>query len=676
MTSGSLGRRTVLRGGLATVGLGTMAGTATAEPRPRTNVIVILIDDLARRELGCYGNTFNETPNMDRLAADGIRFDTGYAAAPVCSPTRASIMTGQYPARVGITEYLESTGDDFLPTSHRVLPETLRDAGYRTGLIGKWHLSETYTGPPRERPGNPWSHGFTEVIASEQKYIANGDYFHPYFMLPGLPARMENEYLTDRLNLEATDFITRAHRDRTPFFLYLSHYATHTALAAPQPLIDKYVAKPGAGQPGRNPVLAAMLEVIDNGVRAVRDTLRRLDIADDTVILLLSDNGGDNAVATSDPLRGSKATLYEGGVRVPMIAYHPRGRGGRTVQTPFSTVDFLPTLLDTVGVRRPPGQHLDGVSFAGLLAGGAAPRRRSLFWVYPHWHNPGRPSASVRSGRYKLLRYLHDGRSELYDLHTDPGESTDLTDRLPGTTRRLRAALDAHLRDVDVLPPHPTLQNFPKPVLEHEFDDDLADFTVLAPNPEGDAGTVRAAGGALTVTAAGAPAFALLRSNRPVEDSPVAIVVTQRSYAGAPNQDTLFTGLIEDERNYLMVWYNHRRQRTGWDVVTDGRLTGRRISQLDGKISYPGPNARLACVLHRDELTAYAVAAGGRWQYLFTIDVGQWARLDDPAVRARYRYGFGVRVDAGTLTVDRFAVRRGRQSTSYSANTSPPNSFQ
>ncbi|WP_328356271.1 sulfatase [Streptomyces sp. NBC_00445] len=663
MTAAMPNRRTVLRG-LAAAGLGgtacSAAGADVAGDATKPNIIVVLIDDLARRELGCYGNTFNETPHMDRLAADGTRFEAGYAAAPVCSPTRASIMTGQYPARAGITEFLGAAGDDFLPTSHQTLPVTLRDAGYRTGLIGKWHLSETYTGPVRDRPGNPWSHGFTDVIASEQKYIADGDYFHPYFMLPDLPAREENEYLTDRLNREALDFITRAKDDGKPFFLYLSHYATHTKLAAPQPLVDKYAAKPGAGQPGRNPVLAAMLEVIDDGVGAIRDALRQRGIAENTVIVLLSDNGGDSAVATSTPLRGSKATLYEGGVRVPMIAYHPSGTRGRVVDTPFSTVDFMPTLLDTADVARPPGQHLDGISFAGLLAGGAAPRRTDLFWVYPHWHDPGAPTASVRRGRYKLLRHLHDGRAELYDLAADPGEADNLAAQLPAETRQLQAALDRHLREVDLLPPHPTTENFPNVTAEQEFRSGLAGFTVLAPDPEGRPGTVRATGGALTVTADGAPAFALLRSDRAADASPAAIVVSQRSYAGAaaPNQDTLYAGLVKDAHNYLTVWYNHRQGRTGWDVRINGDLTTQRIVQLDAKISYPGPNARLACVVHRDELTAYAVAAGGAWQYLFTVDVGRYARLDDPQVRGQYRYGFGVRVDGGTLAVERFAVRR------------------
>ncbi|MEV0616685.1 sulfatase [Nonomuraea sp. NPDC050404] len=654
-------RRTVIRG-LAAAGLSGAVGRVLEDQATKPNIIVVLIDDLAQRELGCYGNTFNETPHMDRLAADGIRFAAGYSAAPVCSPTRASIMTGQFPARVGITEFLGAAGDDYLATDHHTLPETLRDAGYRTGLIGKWHLSETYTGAARERPGNPWSHGFTEVIASEQKYIAGGDYFHPYFMLPDLPARAENEYLTDRLNLEAVDFITRAKDDARPFFLYLSHYATHTKLAAPQPLIDKYAAKPGAGEKGKNPTLAAMLEVIDGGVGLIRDTLRRLGLAGNTVILLLSDNGGDGGVATSSPLRGSKATLYEGGVRVPMLAYHPAGSGGRVIDTPFSTVDFMPTLLDTAGVARPPGQHLDGVSFAGLLAGGAEPRRTDLFWVYPHWHNPGAPTASVRRGRYKLLRYLHDGRHELYDLSADPGEADNLADRLPGETRRLRAALDAHLRDVDLLPPQPTPENFPDLVLEQEFESGLGGFTVLAPVPQGRPGTVQAAGGALTVAADGAAAFALLRSEVVAAESPAAIVVSQRSYAGtaAPTQDTLFAGLVKDAENYLVVWYNHRRKRTGWDVRAGGELTTQRVVQLDAKIDYPGPDARLACVPHGDQLTAYAVAAGGAWQYLFTVDVGRYVRIDDPEVRGQYRYGFGARVDGGTLAVERFAVRRRR----------------
>ncbi|WP_155368317.1 sulfatase [Catellatospora vulcania] len=663
MSDATIDRRAVLRG-LGAAGLGATAawaaGADAAGAATPPNVIVVLIDDLARRELGCYGNTFNETPHMDRLAADGTRFTHGYAAAPVCSPTRASIMTGQYPARVGITEFLGPSGDDYLPTSFRTLPATLRDAGYRTCLIGKWHQTETYTGPVRDRPGNPWSHGFTDVIASEQKYIAGGDYFYPYFMLPDLPQRKPNEYLTDRLNLEAVDFITAAHQQGTPFYLQLAHYATHTTLAAPQALVDKYAAKPGAGDKGRSPVLAAMLEVIDDGVGAIRATLNQLGIAGNTVILLLSDNGGDGGVATSTPFRGAKASLYEGGVRVPMMAYHPAGPSGRVVDTPFSTVDFMPTLLDTTGVARPAGVRFDGVSFAGLLTGGAAPQRDTLFWVYPHWHNPGSPSASVRRGNHKLLRYLHDNRTELYDLAADPSETTNLAATLPAKTQELQAALDAHLRDVDFFPPEPSPANLPTVVAEYEFDSGLGGFTVLAPAPEARPGTVAAGGGVLTVAAGGAAAYALLRSDVAATHTDVAAIVSQRSYANSAttNQDTLFAGLVKDANNYALVWYNHKLKRTGWDVRVGGTLNTERVTQLDGNINYPGANARLACVLHDDQLTAYAIGNNGIWQYLFTADVGRYIRLDNAAVRATYRYGFGVRVDGGTLTVERFAVRR------------------
>ncbi|MBU2666207.1 sulfatase [Actinoplanes bogorensis] len=646
MTGLRIDRRQLLRGAgaVGAAGLAFQGHKAAAKP----NVVVVLIDDLARRELGCYGNTFNETPHMDRLAADGIRFTNGYTAAPVCSPTRASIMTGQWPARTGITEYLGPDGDNFLPASHTTLPETLRGAGYRTGLIGKWHLTETYTGDVRTRPGNPWSHGFDEVIASEQKYIAGGDYWWPYFMLPDLPQRKPDEYLVDRLNLEAVDFISRAHQAGTPFFLYLAHYATHVTLDAPQALIDKYAAKPG----GTNPKLAAMLEVIDDGVGAIRAKLTELGIAGNTVILLLSDNGGDSGVATSTPLRGAKATLYEGGVRVPMIAYHPQGAGGRVVDTPFSTVDFMPTILDTAGVARPPAQQLDGASFAGLLTGGAAPARDSLFWFYPHWHNPGAPTASVRRGRYKLLRYLHDGRTELFDLVADPGETTDLAAQQPAQVQSLNAALDAHLRDVDLIPPAPTPANFPGLVLEEEFSGGLGSWSILSPAPENRPGSVQASNGLLTVSAGGSPAFALFRSTTPVTDSPAAVILTQRSH---PTSGALFAGLVQDAQNYLLAVYNHKLRRAGYDVRVNGVLMTQRITQLDQKISYPGPNARLACVLHRDELTGYAIAAGGTWQYLFTVDFGRWL---PPSALSQFRYGFGTRVDGGNVTLERFAVRR------------------
>jgi arylsulfatase A-like enzyme len=663
MAGPRVGRRTVL-GALGAAGAAAAAGgvvrPAEAKTPAQPNVIIVLIDDLARAELGCYGNTFVETPQMDRLAADGIRFTDGYTGAPVCSPTRASLMTGQWPARTGITEFLGPSGDDFLPAGQQTLPESLRDAGYRTGLIGKWHLSETYSGEPEQRPGNPWSHGFTEVIASEQKYIAEGDYFYPYFFLPQITTqRLENEFLTARMNLEATDFIARAHSAGEPFFLYLSHYATHQELAAPQALIDKYQAKPGAGETHKKPVLAAMLEVIDDGVGAIRAQLTELGIAGNTIILVLADNGGDSATDESTPFRGAKATLYEGGTRVPMIAYHPQGAPGRVSTVPISTVDLMPTLLDAAGVAHPAGHRLDGASFAPMLTGGAAPARDTLFWVYPHWHSPGLPTASVRRGTYKLVRFLHDDRAELYDLATDLGETTNLAARLPDVTAQLQAALDAHLTDTDLLPAPPTEQNWPTVVWDQQFDDGIAKFTVAKPAPENRTGAVQAGNGVLTVASDGSPAYALLLSAGAATTSPAMITVTQKSYSNAGDQqDTLFAGLIQDAANYLLVWYNHKAKKCGWDVRLDGTPAGAAVTELAGKIDYPGPGARLTCLMKKDMLTAYAAAGSGPWQYLFTADVGRWAKLGDPAVRGRYRWGFGARVDNGTISVDRFTVRK------------------
>ncbi len=205
---------------------------AVAGTRP-PNIVFIMADDLGWRELGCYGNTFNETPHLDRLAKEGLRFTRSYSAAPVCSPTRAALMTGQHPARVGITDYLEKDDDHFLSPDYITLNERLKTAGYVSGLIGKWHLTGDYD----RRRGEPNLHGWDEVIASETRYIAGGAYFHPYFFMPGLPAREPNEYLTDRLSQEAVDFITR-HKDQ-PFFLYLSHYAPHTKLAGKPELVRK-----------------------------------------------------------------------------------------------------------------------------------------------------------------------------------------------------------------------------------------------------------------------------------------------------------------------------------------------------------------------------------------------------------------------------------------------------
>ena len=412
------------------------AGSGNKPP----NVVFILTDDLGWAELGCYGNAFNETPHLDKLARQGMRFTQAYAAAPVCSPTRASLMTGQYPARVEITDYLRADDAKHLsPETHTTVAKALAAQGYATGLIGKWHLMGDY----EKRRGDPALHGFGEVVCSETRYIGGGDYFHPYNHLPDVEARWENEYLTDRLSVEAADFIKR-HRDG-PFFLYVSYYSVHTRLAGRQPLVKKYQAKPGAGKNRNNPVLAAMLESIDDGVGRMMDALEQCGIADNTVLVFMSDNGGEHNVTSNAPLRGGKSQLYEGGIRVPLIVRWPEAvAAGCVCDAPVSTIDFYPTFLDVTGIPPQDGQAVDGESLALLLRQTGPLRRDTLFWHYPiekpHFLG-GRSSGVVRQGDLKLIEFYDTGEVELYDLAKDVRERHNLAEKQPHKAAELRQML-------------------------------------------------------------------------------------------------------------------------------------------------------------------------------------------------------------------------------------------
>jgi len=422
------------------------------------NVVFILVDDLGYAELGCYGNRFNETPHVDRLAANGLRFTNAYAAAPVCSPTRAAFLTGQWPARVGITDYLRADDARYLDRKHVTIAERLKEAGYATGLIGKWHLMGDY----RRRPGDPRGHGLDEVICSESAYIGPGYYWPPYRHMPEVKPRRPDEYLVDRLNEEAVAFIRR-HKD-APFFLYKSHYAVHTRLAGKPALVAKYEAKPGAGRghraPRNNPHLAAQLECIDAGVGMIVEELRRLGILEETIIIFTSDNGGEDRVTTNEPLRAGKSTLYEGGIRVPLVIHWPAAVRPGTCDVPVTTVDFYPTLLDAAALAPDPRQTLDGISLLPLLKDPTgAPPERALYWHYPlekpHFLG-GRSSGAVRRGRLKLIEFFDDGHRELYDVQTDPAESRDLSRSLPAEVRRLAHALAAWRRQVGAQTPGST----------------------------------------------------------------------------------------------------------------------------------------------------------------------------------------------------------------------------
>jgi arylsulfatase A-like enzyme len=441
--------------------LGLLHQVLSKENRP--NIIFVLADDLGWAELGCYGNTFNETPNLDKLAKQGVRFTHAYAAAPVCSPYRAALLTGQHPARVGILDYLRPNSSNALPVSQTTLPEMLKHKGYTTGMVGKWHLTG-YKYQDAQFEVRPKDHGFDWNIGSEIKGVGNGANFWPY-VFRTQPIRWldipnnrmgKKEYLTDRLNLEALDFVDR--NKEKPFFLYLSHYAPHTILNGRPDLVKKYREKYAPGKTDRtncylckdagfsgedcehwaqdhNPHLAAMLDSIDDGVGLLMKKLNSLGIAENTIFIFSSDNGGETNVTSNAPLRGGKSQLYEGGIRVPLIVRWPEGKvpSGRICSHPVVNHDFYPTLLEAADIEPDPKQKLDGVSTLAIWKNPASSvSRRSLHWHYPldrpHFLG-GVSSGAIRNGNWKLIEYFDPKKSEqfeLFNLENDPSEKTNL----------------------------------------------------------------------------------------------------------------------------------------------------------------------------------------------------------------------------------------------------------
>ena len=449
---------------------GLSATNATCREAPgnkHPNIIFILADDLGYSELGCYGNKFNETPNLDLLARDGVRFTQAYAAAPVSSPFRASLLTGQYPVRSGITDYLRPNAPKFLDTLNVTLPEALKMNGYHTGIIGKWHLTgyRSNKAPIEVSPGR---HGFDEVLSSETTGIGDGTYFWPYHFNPDLPKKLgsEHEFIVDRMNLEALEFIER--NSKGPFFLYLSHYAIHTMIHGQPEVVDHFRAKPEAGKSApsannsandpykkwpsdyfakkNNPHLAAQLKVIDEGVGLIREKLKQLGIENNTIIIFTSDNGGETRVTDNYPLRAGKSTLYEGGVREPFLIYQPgKITGGRIINEPMATYDIYPTLCELTGTSVPESQKIDGVSLAGsLIKNKITKETRSFYWYYPldqpHFLG-GRSASSIRRGDWKLIEFFDTGEIELYNLKEDLSEKQNLVNVNPEKAAELHSLL-------------------------------------------------------------------------------------------------------------------------------------------------------------------------------------------------------------------------------------------
>lgn len=435
-----------------------------AQKKP--NIVFIMADDLGSGELNCYGNTFNETPNLDRLASQGIKFKQAYAAAAICSPTRASIMTGQYPARVGITDFLPAKTTRYLdPAKYVTLNEALGKQGYHTGIIGKWHLDTDFDRPK----GNPKQHGFDEVIATETKYIGDGDYFYPYDKISSFTSAPENEYLTDRQCLEASKFITR--NKANPYFLYLTFYSVHTKLDAPDSLVAKYKkkfdAKYGAGEAEKifgqqnkrheaphldNPYLAAMIERIDAGVGEIMKTLKETGQENNTMVVFFSDNGSPAKLGNNGGLRMGKSWLYEGGIRENLIMRWPEKiKAGSTTSVPVYSTDFYPTFLAMAGGKTDArDQKPDGVTLLPLITQNKAPQRDAFYWHYPsetgHWKP--RMATAVRKGDFKLLYFYLQKRYELYDLKSDPKEEHNLASAKPKKLNELKQLMDAWKKEV------------------------------------------------------------------------------------------------------------------------------------------------------------------------------------------------------------------------------------
>ncbi len=449
------------------------------------NVILIIVDDLGWMDTTVYGSSFYETPAIDRLASEGFRLTNFYSASPVCSPTRASIMSGKHPARLQLTNWIGGRQKGRLlppqyirglPLKEKTIGEAFKDAGYVTGYAGKWHLGAGGYMPRHQ--------GFDETFAVNEAGQP-GSYFFPYKNprwpqtdVPDLGGDQDGDYLTDRLTDEAVGFIQNHYPK--PFFFVLSHYAVHTPIESKQSLIDKYSKRIDESAPEpefrsesglattrldqSDPAYAGMVESTDESVGRILDRLEQVGISDKTIVVLVSDNGGLSTLAgdrrtaptSNEPLRSGKGWLYEGGVRVPLIIKSPGlERRGIIVDRPGMTTDLYPTLLELSGLESRTAQHLDGVSLVPSLRGHSQPDR-PLFWHFPHYHGSGHlPSGSIRRGSDKLIEWFEDGRVELYDLAEDPGESSDLAARSPEKVEELRSLLHSWRTTVEAGMPTP-----------------------------------------------------------------------------------------------------------------------------------------------------------------------------------------------------------------------------
>jgi arylsulfatase A-like enzyme len=457
----------------------------------RPNIVLILIDDLGWRDLSCFGSAFYETPNLDALAARGTIFSDAYASCPVCSPTRASILTGKYPARLGITDWIDWSGRLHpcrgrlidapyvrqLPLTEYSLAAALRDAGYATWHVGKWHLGAD--------PCTPRNHGFEVNIGGCHWGCPHRGYFSPWD-IPGLENGPRGQYLTDFLTDQAIQLIRS--NDGRPFFLNLWHYAVHTPIQAPADLVERFAAKARdmgldrmqAFEEGyffpcehkknqkirrrlvqSDPAYAAMIFNLDQNIGRLIASLEETGAIENTVIIFTSDNGGlataEGSPTSNLPLSEGKGWMYEGGIRVPLIVNWPGvSRPASVCRAPVTSPDLYPTILEMAQASVSSAGDIDGVSLAPLFRGSEKLDRTAIFWHYPHYGNQGgTPSCGVRSGNYKLIRFFEEDYVELYNLESDIREARDISADYPGAASRLNRMLDDWLAAVSAVMPSP-----------------------------------------------------------------------------------------------------------------------------------------------------------------------------------------------------------------------------
>jgi arylsulfatase A-like enzyme len=434
-----------------------LPGVALAANKKRPNFLFVLVDDLGATDLRCFGSTFYDTPNLDKLAKSGMKFLDAYAACPVCSPTRAAIMTGRHPVRVNITDWIKGNGgknrrlltpEDLhqLPHEETTIAEVLKDNGYQTFFAGKWHLGH--------KDFWPESQGFDINRGGHHKGSPPGGYYSPY-KNPALEDGPDKEYLPDRLTDETIEFI-KTRDAKKPFLAYLAFYTVHTPIQAAPRHVKKYRQRadelpelPDGGFVADHhvntkirqdrPDYASMVQAMDDNVGRLMSALDQLKLSDDTVVIFTSDNGGLSTLprpsgpTSNYPLRSGKGWCYEGGIRVPLIIRAPGvTKPGSVTDQPVISMDFFPTMLNLAGIAQKPKLHADGTDLTALIKDGKELKRDAIYWHYPHYHGSGwTPGAAIRAGKWKLIEFFEDSHIELYDLASDPGEQNDLAEKMP-----------------------------------------------------------------------------------------------------------------------------------------------------------------------------------------------------------------------------------------------------